>query len=145
MSEIILINKICKMCAENYLGKKWQNYCCIKCRTKYRYRRENNLSIDYISKIKNAPGKGCLRKDGYVSKSIKGKRKLEHTLIMQDFLGRELIKGESVHHINGVKSDNRIENLELWSSSHPTGQRVEDKVKWAKEFLEFHGYFVVLK
>ncbi len=60
----------------------------------------------------------------------------EHTIVMETVLGRLLTKTESVHHKNGERADNRPENLELWSTSQPFGQRVEDKVKWAKEILE---------
>lgn len=37
---------------------------------------------------------------------------------------------------DNLRDDNRIENLELWSNSHPSGQRVDDKVAWAKKILE---------
>jgi hypothetical protein len=59
----------------------------------------------------------------------------EHTMVMEEHLHRYLLPGETIHHINGVKNDNRLENLELWSAYHPSGQRVKDLVRWAKDLL----------
>lgn len=58
---------------------------------------------------------------------------------MEAHLGRPLRPEETVHHKNGQRRDNRLSNLELWSSSHPKGQRVEDKVDWALEILGLYA------
>lgn len=60
----------------------------------------------------------------------------EHHKVMSEMIGRPLVKGESVHHKNGIRGDNRPENLELWVKRQPAGQRVEDQVDWAVELLQ---------
>jgi hypothetical protein len=49
---------------------------------------------------------------------------------------------KTVHHRNGVRHDNRPENLELRVSTHPKGQAAEDVVAWAREILDTYGPLV---
>lgn len=63
---------------------------------------------------------------------------LEHRLVMARRLGRALLPTEVVHHINGDRIDNRPENLELWNTAQPKGQRVTDKLAYAYELLRLY-------
>lgn len=85
---------------------------------------------------------GCVTRQGYRifrraghPNAFKDGQILEHTFVMSQVLGRSLRKGESVHHKNGDRLDNRPENLELWERSQPAGQRAADKIAYAAELL----------
>jgi hypothetical protein len=88
--------------------------------------------------VEGAPG-GTLSTNGYRYRSLNKRTYGEHRLVMEHYLGRALISDEQPHHKNGNRSDNRIENLELWSSLQPAGQRVTDKLAYAREIIARYG------
>lgn len=98
--------------------------------------------------IRVAKGRGTVSHDGYRYVPVpstarhltKGKTWVgEHRLVMARHLGRGLSADEQVHHINGVRTDNRIENLELWSTSHPSGRRIQDLLEFCQVIIERYG------
>lgn len=108
----------------------------------HKYGRLERLPARNLGPSEVLPGFVRVRSDGgYVRLAKYGKageptiRVMEHRAVMEKHLGRPLVGDENVHHINGVRDDNSLDNLELWSSSQPAGQRVKDKVAWAKELL----------
>lgn len=82
-------------------------------------------------------GEGCINGQGYV-KFRHGELRglLKHRYVYEQHYGITLTPNQNIHHINGDRLDNRIENLELWDTSQPSGQRIEDKIKFYFELVE---------
>jgi hypothetical protein len=70
---------------------------------------------------------------GYVVGYLNARLVQQHRIIWELHYGRKLERFENIHHKNGIKTDNRIENLELWTKPQPAGQRPEDLVDWVLE------------
>lgn len=130
-----------------YLGNKKYVECSAKnCKRKIGESGSSGLCCAHYQRLKNngniMEDKPIIKrglpfytdKDGYII--IRGK--FEHRIVMEKHLKRPLLRSENVHHKNGNRKDNRIENLELWNTSQPPGQRVEDKLKWAKEIIKLY-------
>jgi len=84
----------------------------------------------------NARGYIVLSIYNHPSRASRNGQIFEHRYIMEQHLGRFLQEGENVHHINCVKNDNRIDNLELWVSNQPAGSRAKDLLQWARSIVD---------
>ena len=104
------------------------------CSMHYRRQRKGNREMS-AAPLKAEPGSGYKTTKGYRMMTVGGRRVTEHRFVMEQALGRPLFDDENVHHINGDRADNRLENLEIWNTSQPSGQRVPDKIKHALDIL----------
>ena len=134
----LILDKKCEKCGKDGVFRRNR---CKSCYNALMMRK--NILDDVPVRKRNKNGEGGLNCYGYRLISVrnhpnnmKNGRIFEHVFVMSEFLKRPLYNHENIHHKNGIRDDNRIENLELWSTSQPKGQRVEDKIKWAKEFLK---------
>ena len=125
--------KDCAWCGRSFIPKQKPHKCCSK-RCGYDLGNTKRGSKGE----KNGNWKGGVRSHsgGYIRQYVPDRgHLLQHRVVMEQMLGRELLPTEQVHHKNGIRHDNRPENLELWCKRQPPGQRVSDLVKFAHEII----------
>lgn len=116
--------------------------CSPECRSLFR-------RLSYQAKFPDGNSIHRVGRNGYIRYVIPGKNgeaareTFLHRYVMEQHIGRRLLSEETVHHINGTRGDNRLENLELFSSRHGPGQRVVDKVEFALEMLRLYPEFII--
>lgn len=139
----------CKQCGKtenrrrNASGKIYRNqkYCSQECKVA-------NQMARATQRFETGEYRKHIKRNGYVwivvpQLSRTGTRRfiMEHRYVMAQHLGRELYKEETVHHRDGNRQNNSLDNLELFSSRHGPGQRVIDKVAFAIEILHLYPEF----
>ena len=125
---------------ESGLIRVGQSLCSTECRSLYRRKHYQVRHADAV------PTRRVVR-NGYIRIIVPGRDgapsidTFEHRFVMEQHLGRKLTADETVHHVDGDRANNALDNLELFSSRHGPGQRVLDKVAFAIDMLRTYPEF----
>jgi len=107
-------NLVCKQCGKDFRVVpnriNTAKFCSVKCCCNHRSQLPTGLQPQY-------KGKKYICTRGYIAIRVNKKTVKEHRYIMEQHIGRPLKKNEIVHHINGIRNDNRIENLKIMINS----------------------------
>lgn len=84
---------------------------------------------------------GTKTPEGYILLAVDGDRLFAHRAIMEKHIGRKLKSTEIVHHLNGIRDDNRIENLVITDPhSHPRKSFIQQLQERIRELESQMGY-----
>lgn len=115
----VTIQISCAKCQKMFTLRRWEHrqrqlrgkrlYCSAYCK---------NHRLGILASNWKGGRRAYPSKQGYIMVSLgSGQRAPEHRLVMEQRLGRKLLKGEVVHHVNGNPADNRVENLVVCKSA----------------------------
>lgn len=163
--QLTFSSRVCIECEESF-NPSSNHKRCPKCRTKDRlldrplcecggkklktsvlcYTCNHKTLSGYGDKNKNWKGGKTRHQQGYIMIKMPEHPRaksvgyvFEHILVMEQKIGRLIGEDETVHHVNGIRDDNRPETLELWTKNHPAGTRVVDAIAWAIEILKLNA------
>lgn len=116
--------------------------CSTECRKAFKLAEHERLRPAEERQVqRNLTTQGYVRLRFPNKNGIRGREVLEHRLVMEMALGRALTAEETVHHKNGRRDDNSLENLELRSGNHGPGGDVSAMIRWAHEFIALYPQF----
>lgn len=106
------------------------------CENHYRTFRRTGHPLGYVNQQWGHAK--TIRADGYIYITRDGKQVMEHRWLLEQYLGRKLLDSEVVHHINGRRRDNRIENLQIMSKSDHAKLHDAERVRLNGKFSSLY-------